>query len=265
MRRWGYVLVWSVLIGSCAAAGGQEAAQIVQQAVQTELAADAADHTHWLYYEVDSKPAVAVRQWVAETNMGDLTCVIEKNGVTIAKAQQRDNMNRFIYNPAAQAKQRKSGQHDDQQARQMLSMLPQAFLWANAGTRGNDTILDFRPNPQFHPPTWEARVFAAMAGEMTIDNTQHRIVSLTGHLIRDVKFWGGLLGDLQAGGSFDVERRELANGVWEITQTHVHIQGHALIFKTISEQEDDEKTRFKELPADITFAEAENDLLEQSE
>jgi len=253
------------VLAACAAANGQDARQIVEQAVKTELVADAADHTHWLYYEVDSKPNVTVKQWVAETSTGNLTCVVEKNGVTFAKARQREDMDNFIGNPAAQANRRKSGEHDDQQATQMLSMLPRAFLWTKASTQGNDTILSFTPNPQFRPPTWQSRVFAAMAGVMVVNNTQHRIVSLKGHLIRDVKFFFGLLGDLQAGGSFDVERRELASGAWQITQTHVHIQGHALIFKTISEQEDDEKSRFEELPAYITLAQAENDLLEQSD
>lgn len=263
MRRRRRALVCAVMVLSCLPAIAQDAKQIVQQAVKTELAADAADHTRWLYYEVDSKPGVSVKQWVADTSMGDLTCVIEKNGVTFTKAQQRENMDSLIDNSAAQAKQHKAGQHDDQQAAQMLNMLPDAFLWTKTSEQGGDTILHFTPNPQFSPPTWESRVFAAMAGEMTVDNAQHRIVSLKGRMIRDVKFFLGLLGQLQAGGSFDVERRELAPGVWEITQTHVHIQGHALIFKTISEQEDDEKSMFKELPGNISFAETENRLMQQ--
>jgi hypothetical protein len=259
------LLAGSVLLGACVQAKAEDAQQIVEQAVKKELAADAADHSHWLYYEVDSKPGVTVKQWVAETNQGDLTCVIERNGATFTKAQQRSNIDNFIQNTTAQVKQRKSGQHDDQQAAQMLSMLPQAFIWTESGTRGDDTILHFKPDPQFHAPTWEARVFAAMAGQMVVDNAQHRIVSLQGRMIHDVKFFFGLLGELQAGGSFDVERRELAKGVWQITQTHVHIQGHALIFKTISEQEDDEKSKFEELPANIALRGAENDLLEQGE
>jgi hypothetical protein len=171
----------------------------------------------------------------------------------------------YIGNADAQAKQRKSGQHDDQQATQMLKLLPQAFVWTKAGEQGNNTILRFKPNPQFNPPTWESRVFAAMAGEMEVDNSQHRIVSLKGRMIHSVKFWGGLLGALQSGGSFDVERREVGGGEWSITETHVHIEGHALIFKSISEQEDDVKSKFKELPEHESPAAAENMLLAQNE
>ena len=96
---------------------------------------------------------------------------------------------------------------------------------------------------------------------MMVDKEQHRIASLKGKLIQDVKILGGLLGNLDAGGTFDVERRQTGSNVWQITETHVHIQGHALIFHTISEQEDDVKTDFKPLPPDITIQQAKQDLL----
>lgn len=262
---WRLLLAGTALLSVSLPAAAQDAEQIVRQAVQTELAADASDHSRWLYYEVDRKPDVNVEQWVAETNIGDLKRLIERNGLVFSKADQRNSINSYLSNPAAQAKARKSGQHDDDQAAQMLRMLPDAFVWTKEGEQGNDTVLRFRPNPQFDPPTWQARVFAAMAGEMKVDNTEHRIVSLKGHMIHDVKFWGGLLGSLQAGGSFDVERRQVGNGVWAITETHVHIQGHALIFKSISEQEDDVKSKFKELPRQISPAKAENMLLAQND
>jgi hypothetical protein len=259
----GLFLAGSVFLAACAQARSQDARQIVEQAVRVELAADANDHTDWLYYEVDIRPGMAVKQWVADTNIGDLTCLVEKNGATFTKAEQRAMVDGFIGDRAAQAKQRRSGQHDDAQAARMLGMLPQAFFWKKAGTRGNDIILDFRPNPQFCPPTWESRVFAAMAGEMAVDNTQHRIVSLKGRMIHDVKFGWGLLGELRAGGTFDVERREVGDGEWQIVQTHVHIQGHALIFKSISDQEDDVKSRFKELSPNLPVAAAEKLLMAQ--
>jgi hypothetical protein len=104
-----------------------------------------------------------------------------------------------------------------------------------------------------------------MEGDMTVDDAQHRIVSLKGRLTRDVKFGGGLFATLKAGGTFDVERRETGNAVWQITETHVHIEGHALVFKSISEQEDDVETKFKALPDDISFQQAEKELLETND
>jgi hypothetical protein len=174
-------------------------------------------------------------------------------------------MDAYINNTALQARKRKGAQHDDRQAAEMLRMLPQAFIWTKDSTHGQETVYRFKPNPQFSPPTLEERVFAAMAGEMTVDDVQHRIVSLKGTLIHDVKFFFGLFGNLQAGGKFDVERRQLAPNVWQITQAHIHIKGKALLFKSISDQEDDVKWKFKQLPDNLTYKQAEDLLLEQQD
>jgi len=77
MTRLGH-LPCGTLVLATYAAHGQDATQFVQQAVQTELKADAADHSHWLYFESDRKPDDSVKQWVAETGNGDLTRVLEK-------------------------------------------------------------------------------------------------------------------------------------------------------------------------------------------
>jgi len=257
-------LLLAVLL-ECSAAAilAQDAKCFVQQAVQTELAADRDDHSRWIYFEVDRKPEHLVKQWVAETRTGALRRIIEMDGRPVAPEDQRRKMESYLSNSSAHAKQRKSEQHDDQQATELLQILPQAFIWTIEGTKGSNTILHFRPDPQFHAPDLEARVFAAMEGDMAVDTNQYRIVSLSGRLIHDVKIAGGLLGSLNAGGTFDVERRETGRSVWQITETHVHIQGHALIFKTISEQEDDVKTNFKPLPEDISMQQVESQLLSQ--
>jgi hypothetical protein len=61
---------------------------------------------------------------------------------------------------------------------------------------------------------------------------------------------------MDKGGTFDVERRELAPGIWQITESHVHIMGHALLFKNIGEQDDEVKTEFRRVPQETTLEQA---------
>lgn len=100
---------------------------------------------------------------------------------------------------------------------------------------------------------------------MAVNNELHRIVSLKGTMISEVKFGWGIFGTIEPGGWFQVERKPVAKDQWQITETHVHIHGHALIFKSISEQEDDVKTNFEQLPGNITFEQAEEKLLAQGD
>ncbi len=252
-----------VMLLTSLAAYAQSPADMTRQAVNTELAADAADHSHWLFYDVDRKPGDTVKQWVAETARGDVHRVLEQKGQPVSSSAQRSAMDNFVHDPGAQARQRKAGQHDDKQSEEMLRLLPDAFHWTAAGTHGNVATLHFTPDASFKPPTWAARVFAAMEGDMQIDTTHHRIVSLKGRLIRDVRFCGGLCGDLSQGGTFAVERRQIGPSIWRIVSTHVHIHGSALFFKNISQEEDEEKWDFHPLPANIALETAESDLLRE--
>jgi hypothetical protein len=246
-----------------AASQAQNPKDLVQRAVTTELAADAADHSHWLYFDIDHKPGEAIKQWIADAKGGSLHLIVERDGRPIPKDEQRRRMDEFIRDPDAQAKQRRNGAHDDDQAAEMLRLLPQAFVWTEVSKQGSSTTLHFKPQPEFHAPSWEARVFTAMEGDLVIDNQQMRIVSLKGRLIHDVLFLGGILGKLESGGTFDVERRELSTGIWQITETHVHIAGHALLFKDISEEEDESKTSFTRLPAELDLQQAEKEILDK--
>lgn len=95
-----------------------------------------------------------------------------------------------------------------------------------------------------------------MAGDVVIHKADHRLESIRGALKEQVNFGFGLLGKLEKGGTFNVIRHEVQPGVWETTETHVHMQGHALLFKSISEQEDDVQTDFASVPPSTSLADA---------
>ncbi len=236
----------------------------VRHRSRRELSASRDDHSHWLYYDTDRKPAGTTREWVAETGNVSVDRVLFDHGQPTTAATQRNSIEQFIHDPGAQAKQRKSGQHDDKQSEDLLRLLPSAFNWTLISDANGTTQLHFTPDPAFNPPTWASRVFAAMEGDMRIDNAQRRIVSLKGHLIRDVKFCSGICGSVHSGRTFNVERRQLAPSIWQITETHVHINGQILFFKSISQQEDEVKTQHHQLPDDLSLQQAETVLMQQN-
>jgi hypothetical protein len=95
-----------------------------------------------------------------------------------------------------------------------------------------------------------------MNGELVVDKSQHRIETISGRLTRDITFGFGFLGRLRAGGTFRVERREVAPKLWQITETHVHIDGKALFFKNISQEQDEIQTNFTQVPGNTTLEQA---------
>jgi hypothetical protein len=235
------------------------AQQIVRKAVKVELAADRDDHSRWQYRDVNHKPDGEFLYQVVETDHGAVKKKLKHNGQPLTPEELKAEDARiqsFVNDPSQQAKQRKDGEQDDKRAENMLRLLPDAFLWTIKNDTPDTVTLAFVPDPNFTPSTMEARVFAAMAGEITVNKQQNRIASIKGKLIHDVTFGWGLFGRMNQGGTFNVERRELAPGIWQITESHVHIDGHVLLFKTISEQDDEVKTDFHPTPPNTSLAEA---------
>jgi hypothetical protein len=75
-----------------------------------------------------------------------------------------------------------------------------------------------------------------MQGEVWVNTNHRRLVEISGHLIHDVKFGGGLLGHLDKGGEFRVQQAEVEPGYWELISLTVNMKGKALFFKTIGVQ-----------------------------
>jgi len=234
---------------------------LVKQTVQNELNAINNDHSHWMYREETRKNGTPVTEEIVETPHANLERVIARNGQPLSPDEQKQEdqkLQKFITDTDAQQKQRHDLDADAHQTHDLLAMLPDALTYAYAGREGNRTKLTFKPNPGFHPPSHEAKVFAAMEGQMVIDSKQHRLVQFSGHLIHDVKFGGGILGDLKAGGTFDVHQQEVGPGHWEISLLKVNINGKALFFKTISVHQDEKDTNFKRVPDTLTLAQADS-------
>lgn len=235
-----------------------EAQALILRAVAVELEAAKVDNSLWRYRMSEKQENDSVYDEV-DTAHGGIKRKIEQAGKPLSPEQQAAESAKilaFVQDPKAQAKQRKDGEHDDASAAKMLNLLPRAFHWEIVSQTPEQTILHFVPDPAFDPPDIESRVLSSMIGDLIVDKRQYRITTIRGRLSHDVNIGYGLLGRLREGGTFNVERRQLAPNIWQITETHVHIDGRALLFKTIGQQTDEVKTAFKPVPQSTTLAEA---------
>ena len=246
----------AVLSVSAHAAQPQDAKQIVQQAVNAELEANRDDQSRWRYLKHEGNGDSFI---VVETDHGAISRHVEEHGRPApAYTLQEDDeyIQRFIHDPGMQQKQRRDGAHDDKSATELLNLMPEAFAWKVESSTPETTTLSYRPNPRFDPPDMEARVMGSMSGTMVVDNAGHRIRTFKGRLASDVNIGFGLLARIHQGSTFDIERRAVATRLWQITETHVHINGRALFFKTIGQQEDEVKSDFTQVPEGTSLEQA---------
>ena len=238
---------------------GEDAAQVVNRVVQNELSAAKNDHTCWMYRDDNTDKGKSRVEEVIETHEGWIRQLIAENGKQPSSDEQKknqDEIHKLLSDANYRREQREKLDKDGEKATQLLAILPNAFLYKLVGQQNGIIRLSFRPNPNFHPATREAKVFHGMAGTLLVDAKQMRLVKLTGHLIQAVDFGGGILGKLNKGGTFEVNQADVGSSHWELTKLDVHISGHAMFFATIKEQQHEVMSNFRQIPETTTLAQA---------
>lgn len=238
---------------------GMSAVELARKVVTNELKVQDEEHYHWMYRLEKEESGRKQAQEILETNDGSLSQLLSVDGHPLDVQQQRkenQRMQRLVSHPDEQWNLQQASNKKAEQGARLFRILPDVFVFSYAGRQGDLVTLTFRPNPNFQPPSPEARVLHCMEGEMTVDTRQERLAALNGHLMEDVKFGGGLLGHLDRGGKFEVRQTEVAPSHWEMTALKVNMKGKALLFKTIGVQETENHSDFHRLPDDLTLAEA---------
>ena len=88
----------------------------------------------------------------------------------------------------------------------------------------------------------------------------NRMDGLEGTLTSAVKFWAGVLGHLDQGGTFVVRQKDVGAGHWELTDLSVQMNGKALFLKTIAAREKEIHSDFHQFPETTTLKQAANFL-----
>lgn len=246
----------------------ESAQQLVRDVVWNEVQGQVHDTSHWRFHETQWKGAGRKVYDVIQTKYGDLHRLLAIDGKPLdGKALRAENkrIQRLSRDPGEIEQAQKARDDDAKQERAMLEMLPNAFLFHQVGRDGDVVKLAFVPDPHFRPATREAQVFHHMEGTMLVEAHQKRLVEIDGQLTTPVEFWGGVLGHLDAGGTFNVKQRDVGDGHWDVVYLRVNMNGKALFFKTIAVQQREAYTDYHRVSDDITLTQAANVLKQDVE
>jgi hypothetical protein len=238
---------------------GMSANNLARTVVANELRVQNEEQSHWMYRLEKAESGRKQIQNILETKNGSLSQLLSIDGHPLdAKQRRKENerIQKLVSHPDEQRKLQQASNKKAEEGARLFRILPDVFLFSYAGRQGNLVTLSFTPNPNFQPPSLEARVFHGMEGEMTVDTKQERLVALNGHLMEDVKFGFGVLGHLDSGSKFEVGQTEVIPGHWEMTALNVDMKGKALLFKTIGVQVTENHSDFHRVADDLTLEEA---------
>jgi hypothetical protein len=233
-------------------------AQLVREVVYNELH-DHAKHAYWRYYISRRTAQGSQTRQQVETPEGPVDRLTQENGHPLSDQQLRDEqarLDQLLHSPSEQARRRQEYAEDENRIGRILALLPDAFLYEYAGEENGCHHLRFRPNPNYPAHSIEARIFHAMSGELWIDARSKRLARLDGTLGENVDFGYGILGRLYKGGWFRLVRAQVSPTDWKTVQLEIHMNGRAMLFKTIAKETSEVRGGFTPAPAGLNLGQA---------
>ncbi|AEU37875.1 hypothetical protein AciX8_3582 [Granulicella mallensis MP5ACTX8] len=240
--------------------GKSSPVDIVNTMVAREL--DAQAHKEQFdYLSVERSDRTGGRAWtehVVETPLGRVRFLIAEDGKPLSAnrdAQERGRLAYDLANPLAFEAREKAQKDDEAHARQMLELLPKAFLLENMREEGSDWRIDFRPSPNYSPSGIEEKILYGMNGYLLINRSQLRLHAIEGSMPRDVNIGFGFLATIHAGSSFSSLKAPFY-GQWRTVHVLGDIRGKAALFKSIAKNQDVTRSQFHRLSVPLTLAQA---------
>jgi hypothetical protein len=266
-----HAIVW-VGLGVCAALSSSQtraadvpaltsAKDIVAKMVANEDVA-VRHKDHYAYASKERSERTGGHLWsekVVETDAGKVRMLVAEDGHPLTPeriAIERGRLAAIAANPGAFQKKEQGLRNDETHAKDMLSLLPKAFLFGDVREENGYLHIDFTPNPNYVTQSMEEHVLHGMSGSLLIDPQSMRLHHIEGRLAQDVSLGFGLLATIRSGSSFATTRDRLGEPDWKTTTLDTDIDGKAIFFKVIAKKEHAEHSDFVRIANDMTVPQA---------
>ena len=266
------IVMW---IATCASVSAQttsvprsDPVELVRAAVTKEVAAAHDTAIKFMFRSRKQTPKGLENKIYVESNEALVTRVVGQNDQRLEPREERaeaDQLAALVNNPEQLRKKQARDRQEVEHTLCILEALPEAFHFEYAGTedsasglgKAGDKLvrLKFTPNPSYSPPTRVEQVLEGMEGYVLIDPRTERLARVDGTLFKDVTFGWGFFGRLDKGGHFRVQKADVGDGFWEITEMSLNFNGKILLIKSLSIVSDEVFSDFQRLPDNVPFAE----------
>lgn len=234
-----------------------------EAAAQNELSVISENTSLPLRYRVRKVDAKGdTTREVIETREGAVARLVERNGqplTTAEDAAERQRLQDELASPSEFLKHRKRDNITRRDSIELVRLLPQSMI--NTYTPGQpqppgatspQVVLDFRPDPEFRPPTMLADVLTGFAGRVWIDSRSRRMTRIEAHVLHPVNFGWGIVGKIYPGGTIELEQANPSGDRWIYSHVDAHLTVRVVV-RTVPMNDRMTATDFRPLPTPVSF------------
>jgi hypothetical protein len=221
-------------------------------------------------HRIDNKGDIT--RVVIETKQGTLGRTILRDGKPLSAeedANERKRLKEILDDPSSWLKHQKRDEAARTYATDLIKLMPTAMLYTYAqgqpqppDTSGQQIVLDFKPNPNFHPPNTVSELLTGIAGRMWIDARTQCLTRMEGHVTHAVNFGWGVLAHIYPGGTVAFTQTEVGDGRWLYSSLDENITIREMMVHTSVEKTKTNTYDLHLLPAPVDYREAIQTLLD---
>lgn len=208
---------------------------------------------------------------IIESAQGNVARLIQHDGKPITAAEdtaERSRLNDILSSPDDFLKHQQRNSAARTYAIQLIKLLPEAGLYAYApgqpqppGSNSPQVVIDFQPNPAFHPPTMVAELLTGLKGRVWIDARTGTMTRIEGDVLRPVNFGWGVVARIYPGGHIEFEQTCVDNRRWVYSHLDENLTVREMMLRTVNDKTKMSAWNFQLLPAPVSFQDAVHALL----
>lgn len=193
---------------------------------------------------------------VIESRDGAVARLVARNGRPLTPDEdeaERERLNGMVASPSTFARHIKNDASGKKLAVEMVKLMPDAMIYSyvpgqpQTGRQGGapEVVLDYKPNPKFHPPSTTAEALTGLEGRMWIDSKTRQLVRMEGSIFQPVNFGWGMLAHIYPGGKLVLEQTNAGGQRWIFTHFTQDVSVRALMVKTMKLHANISATQFE--------------------
>jgi hypothetical protein len=208
---------------------------------------------------------------IIESRQGSVARLVQRNGQPLTAAEdaaERERLKAMLGSPSAFIKHHKRDEAARGYSLQLVREVPRAMIFTYAPGQpqrpnfsGPQIVLDFKPDPHYHPPTLICQALTGLEGRLWIDRKSLRVLRIEGRVIKPVDFGWGMLARIYPGGTVEFEQANAGGDRWAYSHLREDITIREIMVKTVQQRAQMDAADFQLLPTPVDYQEAIRILL----
>jgi hypothetical protein len=208
---------------------------------------------------------------VIESKDGTVARLVQRDGQPLTSEEdtgERERLNDSLSSPEDFLRHQHRSHETREYSKQLIRLLPSAMIYTYApgqpqigDSKSQQIVLDFHPDPDFHPPSMIANVLTGLEGRVWIDARSRHMTHIEARVLRPVNFGLGVIARIYPGGTIVFDQARADENHWVFAHLEEHLSVRELMVKTVPQNTIMNSWNFRVMPSPLTYQEAIRTLL----